>query len=228
MYACLSHGFLGVRDVLAISGPDLTPLFQIHQAILFDTWWTPYLVYQAFRIARGWKRAVTSGFPEGSEKNWNENFTTVGRFLLDHPIPPWISMSDSWWSEIIVIFKPDYSSSPQTVDLAEPAKYLGIAVSILIAAELALDHRLPQGHNPPLGAFSDLYPYILRRWEIDHNARLGNLPVPASFQNLFTEWADRKIDFVNHSDNPQPARVRQALQHSHRRQKHGQGPPRTF
>jgi hypothetical protein len=33
---------------------------------------------------------------------------------------------------------------------------------------------------------------------------------------------------VNHSDNPQPARVRQALQHSHRRQKHGQGPPRTF
>jgi hypothetical protein len=201
-----------------MSGPDLTPLFQIHEATIFNAWWTPYLVYQSFRIARGWQRAVTSGLPIGSERNWHENLTTVGRFLLDHPIPSWISQPECWWSEIIVIFKPDFSNSPPTLDLADPIKYLGICAALLITAELARDRTLSQDEDPPLGPFSDLYPYILRRWDIDHSASLPELPVPALFQKIFTDWADHKVNFVSHPDDLQPAQARHTTQRAHRRQ----------
>jgi hypothetical protein len=45
--------------------------------------------------------------------------------------------------------------------------YLGAAASVLITAEMARNRILPAEDRILLGTFSDLDPYILRRWDMN-------------------------------------------------------------
>jgi hypothetical protein len=105
------------------------------------------------------------------------------------------------------MFRDSVSTPPPSPDLTHPAKYLGAATTILIAAELFRDRSLSKGEYPLLGALSDLYPYILRRWGVDSAAQLPDIPVPEHFQCLFLAWAAKKINFVHYSEDPSHGRA---------------------
>jgi hypothetical protein len=204
LYASLRHRFVTAGHVLATTGSDLTPLFTAHRAVIFDALWVPYLEYLGGAAARAWRRAVHSGLPEASEESMTEDFTAVGQFLIDHPEPPWLSICLSSRYEVVPLFSEGLTHPPALFRATNPAAYLGIAASILIIAEMTRDRILPADSSRPLGALSDLYPYILRRWDYEQDGQLPALPVPEYFQQLFREWASNATNFIRLSTEPHP------------------------
>jgi hypothetical protein len=204
LYASLRHRFRTAADVLALPGSDLTPLITAHQASIFGALWTPYLVYLTGTAARAWRRALHSGLPTASQDTLDEDFTAVGRFLLNHPKPPWASICLATRYEAVTLFNKEHAVLPALYKTRDATAYLGAAVSILTTAEATRDRILPAKDQQPMGSFSDLYPYILRRWGIDPQAELPSLPLPQYFQHLFAAWADKTVNFINYSAPPHP------------------------
>jgi hypothetical protein len=205
LYASLRYRFLTAGHILATIGSDLTPLFTAHRAVIFDAVWVPYLEYLAGAAARAWRRAVHSGLPGATEESMSKDFTAVGQFLIDHPSPPWLSACLSSRYEPVSLFEDftgDRTGTAALFKATNPATHLGIAATILITAEMTRNRILAADGASPLGAFSDLYPYILRRWGYKQNTQLPELPVPEQFQSLFKAWAAQQTDFVRYSAAP--------------------------
>jgi len=199
LYASLRHRFVTAGHVLA-TGSDLTPLFTNHHAVIFDALWTSYLDYLVGAATRGWGRAVHSGLPRASEESMSEDFAAVGQFLIDHPEPPWLSVRlSSRWEPVSLFAQDDSVSGTGLFEARDPIIYLGAVGAILIAAELTRNRVLAAEGGPPLGAFSNLYPYILLRWGHEQDAQLPELPVPEQFQCLFRNWATNNTDFIGNS-----------------------------
>jgi hypothetical protein len=206
LYASLRYRFLTVGELLATSGSDLTPLFNSHHSVIFDAPWLGYLEYLGGAAARGWGQAVHSGLPKATSETMSEDFKAIGQFLISHPEPPWLSMRlQARYGpryEPVSLFEEDFSAKGLTKSLSnsfsttDPTTYLGAAVTVLIIAEMTQNRILPVDTDRPLGAFSELYPYILRRWGYHQNDRLPSLPVPEQFNNLLRAWASREADFI--------------------------------
>ena len=204
LYASLRHRFLTVGNFLAATGSDLSPLFTAHHAVIFNALWTSYLDYLVGAAARAWGRAIHSGLPQASEETINEDFAAVGRFLADHPDPPWLSIHlPSRYEPVSLFDKDDFTPGLSLFETKDPIAYLGAAAAILIAAEMTRHRILPEEGDLSLGAFSSLYPYISLRWGNEHASQLPQLPVPERFQYLFRTWAARNIDFVRYSVDPE-------------------------
>jgi NACHT domain len=201
LYASLRHRFLTIRNFLATTGSDLSPLFTAHDAVIFNALWTSYLDYLVGAAARAWGRAVHSGLPRASEESMSEDFAAVGRFLIDHPDPPWLSIYLPSRYEPVSLFGGGdvFIPSPGHFEAKEPIIYLGAAAAILIAAEMTRNRTLPEEDGLPLGAFSSLYPYILQRWGHTQDTHLAELPIPEHFQRLFKTWAAQDTDFIRYS-----------------------------
>lgn len=204
LYASLRHRFLTAGHVLTSTGSDLTPLFTNHRAFIFDATWTSYLEFLTGAAARAWGHAIHSGLPTATEESINEDFAVVGQFLIDHPSPPWLSLCLSSRDEMTHLFMEEYTRAPGVFEATSPTTYLGVATAILIMAEMTSNRILPADGSPPLGAFSDLYPYILRRWGYEQNTQLPVLPVAEKFQRLFGAWAAQQTDFIRYSVDPDP------------------------
>jgi hypothetical protein len=222
LYASLRHRLLTVGDVLATTDQGLTRLFTAHNAVIFDILWIPYLEYLAGAAARAWSRAIHSGLPRASGATMLEDFTAVGQHLIDHAGPPWLSaclssryeplslLGDAFTGapssrrEPVSVPSEAFTGTPVAFKAMNPTTYLGIAAAILITAELTISRTLPADTGQPLGAFSDLYPYILRRWDYPQASPLPDLPVPRQFQHLFRSWANQKTNFVKYTDKLSP------------------------
>jgi NACHT domain len=210
LYASLRHRFLTVADVLATSGADLTQLFIVHRTVMFEAMWTPYLEYLIGAATRAWGRLVHSGLPQATQESMHEDFAAVGRFLIEHPAPPWLSAyAEPCWEPCSLFTveegEEEYTKMPKKFETREPVVYLGVASTILITAELTRNRILPDDKNSPLGVFSDLYPYILRRWDHERDAQLPELSLPKNFQQLFRAWANGDVNFTRrHSGDPLP------------------------
>jgi hypothetical protein len=205
LYASLRNRFRTVRQILTATGSDLTPLFTIHRAIIFGAMWTPYLYYLVGAATQAWGRAIHSGLPRPSAGTMSEDFAAVGEFLVSHPDPPWLSLCLSSRWEPVSLFSDEFADeSAAPFKVTDAITYLGIAAAVLIAAEITGNRILPATSRPPLGEFSDLYPYILRRWDIERDAQLPDLPVTQHFQQLFRSWANKETDLVEHLPIPEP------------------------
>lgn len=205
LYACLRHRFLTAKDVLTAPGSDLTPLFTGHRATIFDAIWTPYFEYLAGAASRGWGSAVHSGLPITSDQHIDEDFAALGNWLVNHPCPPWLSVNTATRYEALGLFhSTEFIARPGRFQTANPATSLGIYTALLITAEMTRYKTLEDNGNAPLGAYSDLCPYILRRWDRQPDAPLPELPVPEHFQRLFTAWANKEICFIKPSTCPHP------------------------
>jgi hypothetical protein len=201
LYASLRHRFLTAEHFLAATGSDLTPLFTTHRAVIFNAMWISYLDYLVGAAARGWGRALHSGLPGVSEESMSSDFAAVGQFLIDHPDPPWLSMSQSSRFEPVSLFSNAEYIVPSSglFEAKDPIIYLGAVASVLITAEMTRNRILPTEDRIPLGAFSDLYPYILRRWDYEQDTQLPEIPVPERFQCLFRTWATQRTNFIKYS-----------------------------
>ena len=210
LYASLRWRFLTVNDVLTATGSDLTPLFKLHNSVIFDAPWLGYLEYLGGAATRGWGRAARSGLPRATHEIMCEDFTAIGQFLIQHPKPPWLSMHlQSRYRpryEPVSLFAEDSRVMKVAADFetTNPTTYLGTAATVLIIAEMTRNRILPADSIRPLGAFSALYQYILRRWGNQQDDELPELPVPERFQHLFRAWANRETDFIRDPTQSKP------------------------
>jgi hypothetical protein len=206
LYAALRHRFYTVADILIPPEADLTKLLQAYHSGMFDAIWLPYLVSLTGAATRGWKPPLHSGLPWTSQQTLDVDFTAIGSYLLGHPKPPWATICLSARYDPIGLFNEDYADPPGTYQASDHLAYLGGAAALLLTAEATRDRTLPSKANNCLGSFSDLYPYILRRWGADPTATLPDLPVPAYFQHLFKAWADKDVDFTQRTGRPYPSK----------------------
>jgi hypothetical protein len=204
LYASLRHRFRTAADVLAVPGADLTVLLQAHQATAFSALWTSYLLYLAGAATRGWARSVHSGLPRATQDTLDEDFEAVGRYLASQSQPPWASVCPSTRYEPVPLFDEEQAHLPAAYQASSPVAYLGAAITVLLTAEVTRDRVLPPKGVEPLGAFTDLYPYILRRWGADPAAELPDIPAPTHFQRLMREWANNNADFIQVTDSQHP------------------------
>jgi hypothetical protein len=204
LYACLRHRFRTAANVLDSPGADLTRLFQAHRAGIFGAIWIPYTVGIVGVAMRGLKPVLHSGLPWLTQKPLDEDFTAIGRYILRQPEPPWASICPATRYEPTGLFSRKVSNLPGMYKPSSPVAYLGGVVALLLTAEAMRDRTLPPKGEESLGTFSNLYPYILRRWDADPTAKLPDLSVPTQFQHLFREWANKNVDFIRRTDHPHP------------------------
>ena len=204
LYACLRHRFRTAADILDSPGADLTQLLQAHRAGMFGAIWIPYMVSLVGCAMRGLKPVLHSGLPRLPQKPLDEDFTAVGEYILRQPEPPWASICFATRYEPAGLFSRKHSNPPGMYKASSPVAYLGGVVALLLTAEAMRDRTLPPKGEESLGTFSDLYPYILRRWDADPAAKLPDLPVPTHFQYLFRAWAHKNVDLIRRTDHPHP------------------------
>jgi hypothetical protein len=123
------------------------------------------------------------------------DFTAVGRYLSDHPQPPWVKGQAHGWSyyrwhrEV----KPD--ATPLRLD---PLVHLGATGVSLILAEINRtkpEHFLGEG-LPQLGPFDYLHSYIECRYGKRRGVSLPKLPVPDEFKQTFHDWAEGRTNLT--------------------------------
>jgi hypothetical protein len=204
LFAALRLRFRTAADVLDTPGTDLTQLLQAHQSSMFGAIWYPYLVGIVTAAMRGWKPVLRCGLPWMSLQTLDEDFAALGRYFLGQPEPAWATICLGTRYEPVGLFNEDYADPPGMYQTSDPVAYLGGAAALLLTAEATRDRTLPTKSDNCLGSFSDLYPYILRRWDADPAADLPDLPVPGYFQRLFRAWANKDVDLIRRTDRPHP------------------------
>jgi NACHT domain len=193
-FAALQYDLITVEQALEMHG-GLLPLLQVQPTEIFDIRWGSYLVSHAYHLARGWSQPFYPGGPDFVSKA-NSDFGAVGRYLLAHPNPPWITgiaygLSGFNW-EPDVRFQAD---SPRL----DPVTYLGTAATLLISAECTEPELTLDLGEWSAGPLNDLYPYIMNRVSTDTMDKLPELPVPVLFGELFRDWAQGNVNLVRKS-----------------------------
>lgn len=164
----------------------VVPLFQLWPTGIFGGRWGGELLSSARNLATNF---LPSGIPPQAAQ-----LATLGRYLAEHPQPPWIKGSVDVWPGF---FTSDSSNDGRPDQLLDPMLYLGAAASLLIAAEATSDRTPPPEGPQWFGPLSSLHTYILRRWELSPVGVLPDLPVPDSFRLAFRDWAARRIDLIS-------------------------------
>ncbi|MDN3352035.1 NACHT domain-containing protein [Actinomadura sp. DC4] len=126
-----------------------------------------------------------------ASRSWEarDSITPVGRHILAHPDPPYVTENVEPWHTGPVDQAVGIKLRPDSV------AYLGSGVCLLISSEAMA--AMPDGRPEDLlGPFSALHPYIARRLGDTSVRELPELPIPGVFRRLFRDWADRKVDFV--------------------------------
>jgi hypothetical protein len=192
----LYAGALTTADALAMPG-GLTPLATV-APIICETgnpeWGNfglhPYLLDLSAGILGEPGRPV----PRISE------LQAIGRYLLADPTPPWIRIALSFG-----VLGPSFSRAIARVQLQsrdEVAK-LGEAFALCAALELHYAVRAEIDRLAPSGSASGhpdpLLGYLTGRLA-EGTAALPDLPVPAQFRQLFRDWAEKRVSFVEFFD----------------------------
>ena len=192
LYACLRNRFRTGSQRPRQSGTDLTQLLQAHRAGMFGAIWIPYMVCIVGAAMRGLKPVLHSGLPGYSNSPLDEDFTACRQVHSSAAEPPWASICFATRYEPTGLFSSKLSNPPGMYKASSPVAYLGGVVALLLTAEAMRDRTLPPKGEESLGTFSDLYPYILRRWDADPAVKLPDLPVPTHFQYLFRDMGPQE------------------------------------
>jgi len=129
-----------------------------------------------------------------------DDLATFGRYLLDHPVPPWVEgLIESLEHYLLLADDQEGCKRPDLARyLTEPAAYLGAATVVLIAVESLTSHEMLTSQKIwRLGVLSNLNNYIMRRWNTGPSNQLTKLPVPDLFKKTFRDWANNKINFIS-------------------------------
>jgi hypothetical protein len=185
-YTALVRGLVTVEQILTGASPNLEVLFTT-QPTFFGIVGPPYLFRRAYDLIRG-RRWHHAGDPI-------PDFGAFGHFAMEHPSPPFVTNPDgygSWLAEL--------NGSTTSQELPDPVTHLGASLAFAIGAEASDEIPAHRETAYQFGPLSDLSPYIMRRYKIDSNAELPDLPFPAPFTELFKAWANREVDFTRTLD----------------------------
>jgi hypothetical protein len=201
--------FAGLHwDVLtpdqAIEMPGgLLPLFEIQETGIFAINWASRLVGSVVNLCC--YSSYGSFDPDDKYvSGMLDDFAAVGRYLMNHPSPPWVKgLPQSWSGFSIWDDEPD---EPEgfPIPRLDPVAYLGAATTLLIATEgieEAEPKLLPSRGPEQFGVLRDLYYYIAKRWNAEAEIELHELPVPDAFDLVFKDWATGRVNFA--APNPE-------------------------
>jgi hypothetical protein len=176
MRAALAEGLLTINQVLEMPN-GLLHLLRSQEFGIFNSSWASK-IYAAIGLARG-----------VHDQTNIEDFAAIGRYLMTYATPPFVTGEVEEWTQHLDI--PLEDAHP----ILDATSYLGAAASLLISSE-STTPPLPEGGPQQLGILSDLYHYIARRWRLESDLTLPELPISDDFRQLFRDWADNKVDFV--------------------------------
>jgi NACHT domain len=190
-FAALQYDLITVEQALEMHG-GLLPLLQIQPTEIFDIRWGSYLVSHAYHLARGWSQPFYPGGQDFVSKA-NSDFGAVGRYLLGHPNPPWVTgivqgLSGFNW-------EPDARARGDS-PLLDPITYLGAAATLLISAECTEPELIPDPREWSTGPLKELCPYIMNRTSTDTMDELPELPVPMPFGELLRDWTRGNVNLA--------------------------------
>jgi hypothetical protein len=169
----------------------LLPFLQMQPFGILGLTWSPILL-NYLRLIAYEEPGAEHAFPaKGVEL---AGLTAAGTYLTTNPRLPWSTEPAFEWSAYFG--KMNIKNDPPTL---EPPAYFAGAAILLMSVESDKTLPLPflQGDASQLGAFSDLYPYIVNRREPGSNLTLPDLLVPKEFKQVFRDWAAGKINFVD-------------------------------
>jgi NACHT domain len=135
-----------------------------------------------------------------------DNLAVIGQHLLNQEWPPRVHISPSDnisnYRYNITIIKNIYRDEIPFPDWNDEQLSLGISTIMCIGIELTdlseSDARVA-AEQQKTGPGSLLHRYITRR--LTHDAdELPDLPVPAQFRQVFRDWAEGRVDFVEFVD----------------------------
>jgi NACHT domain len=190
--AALMQELISTERALEMPG-GILPLVQVQSTRIFQIHWASHLVSAVVRLADG------SSHESSAEREGElDQFASVGRFLIENPMLPWVpGPAQAWWA--FHSWNEREEESPFFP--LDPVAYLGAAAILLIASEESGTRSLPQGGPDRFGPLSEVSYYILRRWG-QWNGKMPDLPFPEPFPDLILKWANNEIDFTR------PARAR--------------------
>ena len=187
----LARHLITIDQALKMRG-GLLPLLQIQPMNIFGLIWASHLLGKFYILAHGW-----DGYTDPDIRaDAISDFLIIGNHLINYPQLPWVTERADTWSSYPW-------SGPAAEDAAQahvdPIAYLGAAGTVLISAESgdSAPSRVLDGDPSRLGPFSDLYPYLERRWSADPNLPLPDLPVPEEFKRTFRGWAEGRVNFTS-------------------------------
>jgi len=187
-YAALLWGLIRTEHALKMPG-GIMPLVQVQPTGIFEIHWASHLVSKVVDLAQGTSRA----FSAEDLPAILEEFSSVGRFLVENPELPWVpGPAQAWWdyhswNDEVEKFTPSFPLDPIT--------YLGAVAVLLIASEGTEVRSLPQGGPDRFGPLREASYYILRRWG-QWNDKIPILPIPAPFVDLIQKWSHNEINFT--------------------------------
>jgi hypothetical protein len=185
-YGAVRRGIIPWDQALEMTG-GLLPFLQAQPTGIFDLIWASPLVSSVL--------SLTYGVADSGDL---EDFASVGGHINRNPNLPWIkgpaqtlsSYDREEWEPAI--------SRPE-LDLMS---YLGAAAVLLMALECEGDDALQRDSaNQDFGPLDDLRPLIARRWGAEPRPEIPELPIPTDFRQVFSDWAEGKVSFV---DQPTP------------------------
>ncbi|MEU5543562.1 NACHT domain-containing protein [Streptomyces sioyaensis] len=183
LYLALDMGLVDLEAVLATPDGFQKLTTQGHPTGIFGLVWSPYLLSRAIRLIRG----EFEDFPAIAT-----DMERVGRYVLSHPSPPWLSSQHTMWADFV---RP--RSAEESPELTSEA-FLGAAVLMVAVVEHSGNVGIRVGRPQDLGCLSRLHPYFLKRLDLE-NVVLQPLPIPQELQPTFERWAAKQL---NATDDP--------------------------
>lgn len=162
-------------------------LMTFQEGLIGNGVWFPVLPARFRIIANGWD------WEDGINESVRA-LTECGLHLTKNPDPPWIIgqvypwSAGSYWTTRRGKHRP--ASLPSLAYLG------GAAIGLMSIEQNPEEALIALEENPSnLGVFSGLYPYIERRAK-GTAISLPDLPVPQYFKEVFRDWANERICFV--------------------------------
>jgi hypothetical protein len=179
----LSYDLMTVSEALRLPG-GLTALLTSAPMGIFGCRETSFLLKDAYTL-------LTCCTDDSGPGHLASHFADLGQHLTRCTKPPWTGTPLHPWSNFFT-----ECARPRTAIVRlDPLAYAGAAAIILMAAE-----SQQRGASTPgqLGPLSDLCPYLSRRSGTTQNPDpLPVLPVPPSFQAIFSDWAHNKLSLAS-------------------------------
>jgi len=139
-------------------------------------------------------RSLREGWPAFGDAAIITELDAIGHYLIGQSEPPWLeSVTEHGYGG--TKDKGHMVRTGAPIALSNVG-YLGAAAILSILTEQGHVKSWCKGEPRRLGPLRDFYPYLARRWNYGKDGELPELPISDEFEKIFTDWAEKKINFT--------------------------------
>ncbi len=153
-----------------------------------------FLNYSRFPYLNGVNRCFRKGWSAFAVSDMIADLEAVGEYLCNHPELPWIDGRIGRFDQKHFSEETDVASAIEPMPFG-PIAYLGAAAILSILVENG-QRPILREDSMQLGPLEKLLPYLERRYGVDTDTELPELPVPDEFKQVFRDWTNSRVNFV--------------------------------